>query len=336
MHRESVQRSGAERPIVVGDRLDTDIEGANAVGCPSLLVLSGVTDRAPTCSARRRSCGRPTSAAMSSALLLAHPQPTTDGRRHDLRPVAGDRRRGGCARAVRAGGRRAGVGVGRRAGPAARAVRRVLGGRRHASGLHARRRCRRRSRVLVRARPGDVAGRTGSVPGTVQNTDRSLIRSNTRASIFTRPLVQAAARFSSLVDELDQVVAGHRQLHLGRPRRPRPGGCREQAVRAGAPAKTTSRSVSRQLSVRSKELRRRASGSRVGQPIGERGEGLLALGDGGHRCSSRVVRGSCAVVPPGDGAAVPPSAPDATRGRRAVASGVERFPRLARSRRGPQ
>src|SRR6185437_1343231 len=28
MHRESVQRSAAERPIVVGDRLDTDIEGA--------------------------------------------------------------------------------------------------------------------------------------------------------------------------------------------------------------------------------------------------------------------------------------------------------------------
>jgi HAD superfamily hydrolase (TIGR01450 family) len=43
MHRESLLRSAAERPLVVGDRLDTDIEGANAVGCPSLLVLSGVT-----------------------------------------------------------------------------------------------------------------------------------------------------------------------------------------------------------------------------------------------------------------------------------------------------
>jgi HAD superfamily hydrolase (TIGR01450 family) len=43
MHRESVQRSGARNPIVVGDRLDTDVEGANAVGCASLLVLSGVT-----------------------------------------------------------------------------------------------------------------------------------------------------------------------------------------------------------------------------------------------------------------------------------------------------
>lgn len=44
MHRESVERSGAQQPLVVGDRLDTDIEGANAVGCPSLLVLTGVTD----------------------------------------------------------------------------------------------------------------------------------------------------------------------------------------------------------------------------------------------------------------------------------------------------
>jgi hypothetical protein len=46
MHRESVQRSGATNPIVVGDRLDTDVEGANAVGCASLLVLSGVTSPA--------------------------------------------------------------------------------------------------------------------------------------------------------------------------------------------------------------------------------------------------------------------------------------------------
>jgi len=44
MHAESVQRSRAEHPIVVGDRLDTDIEGARRADCRSLLVLSGVTD----------------------------------------------------------------------------------------------------------------------------------------------------------------------------------------------------------------------------------------------------------------------------------------------------
>jgi HAD superfamily hydrolase (TIGR01450 family) len=48
MHQESVDRSGARRPIVVGDRLDTDIAGANAVGAPSLLVLTGVTSVAET------------------------------------------------------------------------------------------------------------------------------------------------------------------------------------------------------------------------------------------------------------------------------------------------
>ncbi|HEY3736222.1 MAG TPA: HAD-IIA family hydrolase [Jatrophihabitans sp.] len=43
MHRETILRTGASNPLVVGDRLDTDIEGANAVGCASLLVFSGVT-----------------------------------------------------------------------------------------------------------------------------------------------------------------------------------------------------------------------------------------------------------------------------------------------------
>ena len=43
LHHESVLRTGAERPLVVGDRLDTDIEGAQRVGSDSLLVLTGVT-----------------------------------------------------------------------------------------------------------------------------------------------------------------------------------------------------------------------------------------------------------------------------------------------------
>ena len=46
LHAESVQRTGAQRPLVVGDRLDTDIEGACRVGADSLLVLTGVTQPA--------------------------------------------------------------------------------------------------------------------------------------------------------------------------------------------------------------------------------------------------------------------------------------------------
>ncbi|KAA1419723.1 HAD-IIA family hydrolase [Mumia zhuanghuii] len=41
---ETVLRVGGSQPLVVGDRLDTDIEGANNVGADSLLVLTGVTD----------------------------------------------------------------------------------------------------------------------------------------------------------------------------------------------------------------------------------------------------------------------------------------------------
>lgn len=44
MHRETVLRTGARRPLVVGDRLDTDIEGAFNGGVDSLLVFTGVTD----------------------------------------------------------------------------------------------------------------------------------------------------------------------------------------------------------------------------------------------------------------------------------------------------
>ncbi|WP_320776605.1 HAD-IIA family hydrolase [Streptomyces sp. CRN 30] len=44
MHRETILRTGAERPLVVGDRLDTDIEGAFNGEVDSLLVLTGVTD----------------------------------------------------------------------------------------------------------------------------------------------------------------------------------------------------------------------------------------------------------------------------------------------------
>nr|WP_194898939.1 HAD-IIA family hydrolase [Catenulispora pinisilvae] len=43
LHRESILRSGATRPLIVGDRLDTDIEGAVRGHTDSLLVFTGVT-----------------------------------------------------------------------------------------------------------------------------------------------------------------------------------------------------------------------------------------------------------------------------------------------------
>jgi HAD superfamily hydrolase (TIGR01450 family) len=73
MHAESVERSGARHPIVVGDRLDTDIEGARRSDCASLLVFTGVTDPAGLLAApplhRPDYLGRDL-----SALLYPHPE----------------------------------------------------------------------------------------------------------------------------------------------------------------------------------------------------------------------------------------------------------------------
>jgi glycerol 3-phosphatase-2 len=43
LFEEAVRRDAATRPVVVGDRLDTDIEGAVRAGLDSLLVLTGVS-----------------------------------------------------------------------------------------------------------------------------------------------------------------------------------------------------------------------------------------------------------------------------------------------------
>ncbi|MDP9115757.1 MAG: HAD-IIA family hydrolase [Actinomycetota bacterium] len=78
MHRESVQRSGARHPLVVGDRLDTDIEGANAAGCASLLVFTGVTSPRDLMLAEAKH--RPSYiGADLRALLVGHAGPDTVG-----------------------------------------------------------------------------------------------------------------------------------------------------------------------------------------------------------------------------------------------------------------
>jgi HAD superfamily hydrolase (TIGR01450 family) len=78
LHRESILRTGAERPLVVGDRLDTDIEGAHNGGADSLLVFTGVTD--PLMALTAGPEHRPTYlAADLTGLLIDHPAVRADG-----------------------------------------------------------------------------------------------------------------------------------------------------------------------------------------------------------------------------------------------------------------
>ena len=78
LHAESVQRVGAKRPLVVGDRLDTDIEGAVRGGTDSMLVLTGVSTPADLLLAGLQR--RPSYVAADlSGLNASHPAVTSDG-----------------------------------------------------------------------------------------------------------------------------------------------------------------------------------------------------------------------------------------------------------------
>jgi HAD superfamily hydrolase (TIGR01450 family) len=78
MHAECVRRTGARRPLVVGDRLDTDIEGARRAGAASLLVLTGVTDPGTLLAAAPDH--RPDLLSTDAGgLLTLHPAVLTDG-----------------------------------------------------------------------------------------------------------------------------------------------------------------------------------------------------------------------------------------------------------------
>lgn len=71
VYSEAVRRSRAERPIAVGDRLDSDIAGARRAGLPSLLVLSGVTAVADLLRAPEQH--RPTFVGWDVTALVAPP-----------------------------------------------------------------------------------------------------------------------------------------------------------------------------------------------------------------------------------------------------------------------
>ncbi len=75
---ETIRRVGGDRPLMIGDRLDTDIEGARAVGVDSLLVLTGVTGLADLVSATPDL--RPTYISPGiEGLFEPHPVPETGG-----------------------------------------------------------------------------------------------------------------------------------------------------------------------------------------------------------------------------------------------------------------
>jgi HAD superfamily hydrolase (TIGR01457 family) len=80
---DAVGRAGARNPLMVGDRLDTDIEGARRAGLPAMVVLTGVTslldlvtapaDRRPTLvAADLRALNEPHPAADAGRSGTAH------------------------------------------------------------------------------------------------------------------------------------------------------------------------------------------------------------------------------------------------------------------------
>lgn len=77
LFRTALRRSGRGRPLVVGDRLDTDIAGAVASGYPSLLVLTGIATLADALTATPDQ--RPTYIGSDLGTLLeAHGDPSIE------------------------------------------------------------------------------------------------------------------------------------------------------------------------------------------------------------------------------------------------------------------
>ncbi|SFN24171.1 Haloacid Dehalogenase Superfamily Class (subfamily) IIA [Pseudonocardia ammonioxydans] len=77
----------AVRPLVVGDRLDTDIEGAHALGAPSLMVLTGASGPADLLAAPPEL--RPTYLGTDLAALTRHPDELVPGPRPGWQVDAG-------------------------------------------------------------------------------------------------------------------------------------------------------------------------------------------------------------------------------------------------------
>ncbi|AGF72382.1 HAD-IIA family hydrolase [Corynebacterium halotolerans] len=77
LFRSAAARLGASRPLVVGDRIDTDIEGGNAAGMPTFQVFTGVSGHFDVLRAPREQ--RPTYLADSLAELNHDPRELRPG-----------------------------------------------------------------------------------------------------------------------------------------------------------------------------------------------------------------------------------------------------------------
>jgi HAD superfamily hydrolase (TIGR01450 family) len=77
--QEAARRTGARRPLMIGDRLDTDIEGGRAADMATLLVLTGISDATELLAAPPRQ--RPDYIAADLHGLTARPEDLVPGPR---------------------------------------------------------------------------------------------------------------------------------------------------------------------------------------------------------------------------------------------------------------
>ena len=88
LFEETLTRVGGNHPLVVGDRLDTDIEGAVTMGWDSLLVLTGVTGLEELVRAAEASVRRTSRRDLDA---LAEPQTSPEMTDDGVRSAAGPR-----------------------------------------------------------------------------------------------------------------------------------------------------------------------------------------------------------------------------------------------------
>jgi HAD superfamily hydrolase (TIGR01450 family) len=88
---EAARRTGADKPLMIGDRLDTDVEGGRAAGMATMLVLTGVSDAAELLAAPPAL--RPDYVAADLGALTSAPEDLEPGPRpgwHATAPAPGE------------------------------------------------------------------------------------------------------------------------------------------------------------------------------------------------------------------------------------------------------